>query len=275
MKKLLFVLLNASISLACISQNTKIGHFNTEKDLLLLQCDCKTDVDDLHTVAAMATLMANDEFKDVNYHAIAGTYGVQKGLYVPANELFQLAFKEQWTDAHNNFEGAIKTVGAMVLKCLKKGGDIWIAEAGQSDFTYELVKLVETKIDDLETKSRFHVVQHSDWNESVTDSLKLQYVTKHTDYHKIKDGNAVGNGTPGFRTPGYTQWKEQLNDEHLVSVWQLAVDLGLKYNGKEDRYNNKAIEAEGLDFSDLSEVCYILGIESIKDTHEFFERYAQ
>ena len=60
-----------------------------------------------------------------------------------------------------------------------------------------------------------------------------------------------------------------------MDIWQLAIDLGIKYNGKEGRYNNQAVTEKGLDFSDLSETCYILGIEDIKDTQEFFDSYAK
>jgi len=51
------------------------------------------------------------------------------------------------------------------------------------------------------------------------------------------------------------------------------VDLGNKYNAKDGRYNNEAVSAGGLDFSDLSEVCWILGLEEIKDTEQFFSIY--
>ena len=78
------------------------GNFNIEKDLLLVNYDCKTDVDDLHSVAAFITLMSAPAFKKVNYHAVAGTYGIQEGLYVPPNDLFRLAFGDNWTDAHEN-----------------------------------------------------------------------------------------------------------------------------------------------------------------------------
>lgn len=48
----------------------------------------------------------------------------------------------------------------------------------------------------------------------------------------------------------------------------------MQYNGVEGRYNNVAVAAGGVDFYDLSEVCWILGLEGIYDTQEFFKRYA-
>ena len=109
--------------------------FNSEKDLLLVQFDCKTDVDDLPTVAVMSTMLSDSNFNDINYHVVAGTYGIQDGLYVPPNTLFQLAFEDNWTDAYNNFLPAVKNVTTLIEAILNKDGNIWIAEAGQSDFT--------------------------------------------------------------------------------------------------------------------------------------------
>ena len=121
---------------------------------------------------------------------------------------------------------------------------------------------------------RIHLVQHSDWNEEVTSPAYLDFVKTNIDYQKIPDGNVVGNGSPGFRSPEYTQWKDKMTNTKLIETWQLAIDLSNKYNGKEGRYLNEAISAGGLDFSDLSEVCWILGLQDIKNTEHFFNLYA-
>lgn len=251
------------------------GRFNIEKDLLLVQFDCKTDVDDLHTVAAFKTLMSNPPYSKINYHAVAGTYGMQEGLYVPPNELFQLAFGDHWTDAHTNWKGAVETVKSLAIKTLMHGGDVWIADAGQSDFSAELVDAVQKDLPEIETSKRIHVVQHAEWNEEVTTPEKLDFVKRNADYTKIPDGNGVGNGTPGFRDPEFTNWDDKITDPELTEIWQLAVDIGNKHNGKEGRYNNEAILAGGLDFSDLSEVCWILGLEDIKDVEHFFGLFSK
>ena len=252
------------------SDKAGLGKFNPEKDLLLVQYDCKTDVDDLHTVAAFATLMSGNKYSEIKYHAVAGTYGIQEGLYVPPNALFELAFGENWTDAHENTEAAVEKVKELVKTTLAVQGDIWIADAGQSDFTARLVKAVLNDLPDVPATKRFHVVQHSDWNEEVTSPESLAFVKKNTDYHKIPDGNAEGNGTPGFRSPGYKQWKDKISDPELTDVWQQAITLANKYNGKDGRYTNEAILAGGLDFSDLVEVCWIMGLQDIKGTRQFF-----
>ena len=247
--------------------------FNIDKDLLLGHFDCKTDVDDLHSVAAFVTLLSNKEFSKVKYHAVAGTYGIQEGLYVPANSLFQLAFGDNWTDAHENFKSAIQKVKTIAKNTLANHGDIWIAEAGQSDFSAELIKAVQIDLPAIDISKRIHLVQHSDWNEKASSPSSLEFVKQHVAYHKIADGNAVGNGTPGFRSPEFNNWKTRVMNPRLQEIWQLAIDLGNTYNGKENRYNNEAIAAGGLDFSDLAETCWILGLGDIKDIEHFFDRF--
>ncbi|MEQ8707294.1 MAG: hypothetical protein RIC19_25400 [Phaeodactylibacter sp.] len=273
--KTLFFSILVAIS-ACstsIGRDSKVKTFNKEKDLLLVQFDCKTDVDDLQTAAALATLLADSNFTHINYHAVAGTYGIQEGLYVPPNNLFQLAFGEHWTDAHNNMESAVEKVKPLVIKTLSNQGNVWIADAGQSDFSAELVQAVQKDLPEIKTSKRIHVVQHADWNEEVTTPEKLAFVKQNTAYTKIPDGNGVGNGTPGFRSPEFTNWDDEITNPELKEIWQLAIDLSNRYNGKEGRYNNEAIAAGGLDFSDLSEVCWILGIQNIRDTEQFFNLY--
>ncbi len=256
-----------------ITEPAQQERFDIEKDLLLPQFDCKTDVDDLHSVAAFKTLVTYSDFSKINYHAVAGTYGMQKGLYVPANMLFELAFGNNWTDAHENRAAAIEKVKKLAKKTLRKGGDVWIAEAGQSDFSAKLIRAIQQELPQIDMARRIHIVQHSDWNEEVTTTEDLQFVKQTIDYIKIPDGNAVGNGTPGFRSPAFTNWAAKISDPKLRELWQLAVDLGNTYNGKEGRYLNKAISNGGLDFSDLSETCWILGLESVTDTAAFFEQY--
>lgn len=250
-----------------IAQESK---FDISKDLLLVQLDCKTDIDDLHTAAGFATLLNHPEYKNLKYIAVAGTYGIQEGLYIPPNELMKLAFKKNWVDAHKEWEATVNKVANKTLKTIKNGGSVWVAEAGQSDFTADWVKKLSKKNPSIKIKESIHVIQHSNWNESVTEPKKLKYVQTTTDYHKIADGNTAGNGTPGLKSKGNVNWESKINDEHLTEVWNTAIRLGNQYNGKDGRYLNKSIAKGGLDFSDLSEVCYILNLMKIKNTDEFF-----
>ncbi len=256
------------------NRSQKSGNFDINKDLLLAHFDCKTDVDDLQSVAALATLLSDIKYSKIKYHAVAGTYGIQEGLYVPPNELFNLAFGDNWSDAHKNLKNAVTQVKMIAKSTLENQGDIWIADAGQSDFSAKLIKAIQADLPNMNISHRIHLVQHSDWNEEVTSPVSLDFVKTTIDYQKIPDGNGVGNGTPGFRSPEYTMWKDKIRNPNLIEIWQLAIDLSNRYNGKEGRYYNEAISAGGLDFSDLSEVCWILGLQDIKDTEHFFNLYS-
>lgn len=247
-------------------------HFDIKKDLLLAQFDCKTDVDDLHSVAALYSLLKNSDFETVNYFAVAGTYGIQKGAYVPPNSLFQKAFGDLWVDAHAERKKASEVVFQLAKKTLLQKGSLWIAEAGQSDFSALVVKRLLKENFPFSLKERIHVVQHSNWNEEVTSPKSLAFIKKNTSYHKIPDGNTIDNGSPCFRTPNFQKWNT-IQNKSILDVWGSAVELAQKYNGKEGRYKNEAIADKGLDFSDLSEVCWILELNPLRDTETFFNRY--
>ena len=62
-----------------------------------------------------------------------------------------------------------ETVINIVVDTLNRGGDIWIAEAGQSDFSADTLRQVSLKLPNINTKERIHIVQHSDWNEESTN----------------------------------------------------------------------------------------------------------
>ncbi|RCS25963.1 hypothetical protein DUT90_09280 [Polaribacter sp. WD7] len=277
LKLLSFVLITTPFLLFAIDnsdyKNTLTKEFNIEKDLLLVQFDCKTDVDDLHTVAAFATLVANPKYSKLKYHPVTGTYGIQKGLYVPPNDLFDLAFGNKWTDAHKDVEKALKKVTKITKRILRKNGDIWIAEAGQSDFTAKLIKVLQNDLPKVNITQRVHLVQHSSWNEKSTAPKSLAFVKNNTNYHKIPDGNIVANGSPGFSDAAFVNWENEIKNAKLLKIWQRAIDISNQYNGKDKRYNNKHIAQGGLDFSDLSEVCWILNLNYIKNVEHFFNLY--
>ncbi|MGC9451771.1 MAG: hypothetical protein ACP5I4_10020 [Oceanipulchritudo sp.] len=260
-----------AVAAAC--GNPMIGRFNPEKDLLLLHYDCKTDVDDIQSAAAAGTLLRDPRFKGVRYHAVAGAYGVQGGLYVPANAVFAMVFGGHWSDAHTDFEAAVDEVAGLARQTLEKGGKVWIAEGGQSDFSAELLRRVEAALPEMAPGDSFHIVQHSDWNEKVTSEDALAYVKSEAAYHKIPDGNGAGNGTPCFRTESSEGW-QAVQSEELARIWQAAVAVCETYNGVDGRYVNEAIQKGGLDFSDTVEVCWIFGFSHLEGPPAFFREFA-
>lgn len=265
----LFIIVMIFISFNGYAMDQK---FEIDKDLLLLNFDLKTDVDDVHTIAAFDLILKSKEYKKLNYYAISGTYGIQAGAYVPANNLFDMVFKQNWTDAHNDRQNSIYRSIKKINKTLSEGGNVWMVEAGQSDFTREILQaLAEFNISF--SKDQIIVVQHADWNEQETSVDALNYVKQNTHYIRIADGNKEGNGTPGFNNQSYLS--KNLEDTRLLSakVWKQANEICTKYNGINGRYDNKAISAGGVDFSDLVEVTYILGINDTPTVAAFFTKF--
>ena len=258
-----------SLFFSCTTTKESTSRFDVQKDLLLAHYDCKTDVDDLHSIAAFRSLLSLSAFKDLNFHVVTGAYGTQEGLYVPPESLLDKAF-QTWSDAHTDFDKALNETYTKALATLDNKGSIWIAEAGQSNFSAALVELIRNKHPKIDTKNLIHIVQHSNWNEEVTSEKARNYVRKHTTYHKIPDGNALDNGSPGFRSNQKIALNLFLNEE-LQKIWSEAIDLGNTYNGIDGRYYNESIAKGGLDFSDTSEICYILNLTEIEDSISFFE----
>ncbi|HSH09466.1 MAG TPA: hypothetical protein VK995_03705, partial [Oceanipulchritudo sp.] len=143
-----------------------------------------------------------------------------------------------------------------------------------SDFTADIVRQVENILPRIDPKERIHVVQHSGWNEEVTAPQKLAYVKATASYHKIPDGNAVGNGTPGFRTDEPVNWREYVKSSKEQQIWELAIAIANRYNAQDGRYDNTAIGGGGMDFSDVSETCWIFGFAGLSDAEAFFREFA-
>ena len=262
---------------SCDNQDVEtrpLGNFTVGEDLFLAQFDSKTDVDDIQSIAAVSTMLSDPRFSGVRYHAVAGAYGTQGGLYIPANELFDASFGRNWSDAHADFDRAVDEVSDIVTSTLQRGGQVWIAEAGQSDFSAAVIRRVNSRLDENTVKNRVHLVQHSRWNEDNTHPDNLNYVRNHTTYHKIPDGNAIGNGSPGFRSRTAVNWQNYINEPVLVDIWELALQIADDFNGRENRYNNQFIASGGMDFSDVSETCWIFGFDYLVDTKAFFEEFS-
>ena len=277
MKLVLTLVISAFLSSCAFQEDSEpdlLGRFDRDKDLYLAHFDVKTDVDDVHSVAGVATMLADPRFSKVRYHAVAGTYGIQEGLYVPAEEVFELAFGDHWSDAHRDLDKALDEVLSLSIETLNDEGSIWIADAGQSDFSAALIRRIQELIPESTVKDRVYVVQHADWNEEVTTAEDLAFVKVSASYQKIPSGNAPGNGSPGFRSNTAVNWKEYVSDVRLTRIWTMAVEVANKYNGVDGRYLNEAIQNGGLDFSDVAETAWIFGFGDLTDANDFFEEFS-
>lgn len=141
----------AVVSSSSFAQIRISESFDASKDLLLLQYDSWPDADDIHSQAAAGCMLRHSDWSDVNYFAVAGAYGIQvpgpsnNHYFIDSTSLFNLAFGAEnvgWTDAHNHRTGSMHRVKNRVIPILNAGGKVWVAEAGQSNFTADWIAAV-------------------------------------------------------------------------------------------------------------------------------------
>lgn len=271
-----------------------VGLFQVSQDIFCPHFDTKPDLDDVHSQAAVGSVLTHPDLAGVDVFAVAGAYGQQGGTFVESFALMELAFPGNWTSTTGegySWASAVEQSALRMAAAINRGGDVWIAEAGQSDFSYDAIQLVLANIEGIEPR-RFHIVQHSQWNEDVSDDGKLAWLKANIDYIRIDDGN-FPNATPDFKT--FPDWDTSKGDDpdgqlagveelwtHVLShptvgpMWTEAKRLADQYNPV-SAYNNTAIEAGGFDFSDTAETCHIFGMGKplVNDHVDFFNVFAQ
>lgn len=160
-------------------QGITLPRFNIAKDLLIAGYDNRIDLDDIHAQAAFGSIIRHPDYKDLNYFAVYGAYGIQR--YAMANDpingdvdFFDFVFGEQyeqWIDADQEWDKAAQILKEKAGETLKAGGRVWVAEGGQSDLAWEWVMalLDEREIPASTIKSNIIIVQHSHWNWRFTE----------------------------------------------------------------------------------------------------------
>jgi hypothetical protein len=231
--------------------NVMLGRFNITKDFLLANFDTKPDPDDIHSMAALGTMLKDSRFAGVKYYAITGAYGSQGGTFLNATSVMNIAFPGSWMSAHNNFANAVNTVLTKVIPILSAGGHLWVQEAGQSNFTAAIVRRLQTELPSVDTRIYVHVVQHSNWNEQQTNQTDLGFVRAATQYNKINDGN------PAFANGNGSNWGRATSNATVGNLWAVTRQSAQSQNNQ--GHNNTNIGGGGFDFSDASEDCFIFG----------------
>ncbi len=259
--------------------------FNTKTDLLLAQFDSKPDPDDIHAQAALGSMMLHSDLKGVNIYAVSGAIGEQKGLFLDSSKLFDMVFGKRWTAANEDWDQAVADIVDVVLPILKKGGKVWVQEAGQSDITADWVKVILKSIPESTVKSNVIVVQHSEWNENQSNDDDLAYVKKMTNYFALDDGNALPTEDWGDRgpytTPAYrakdAKWIKlamESGNKKAAKMWSLANEIIDAYFPDGFEHEWSYLHFGGVDYSDCCENWWILNIGEVADTHEkFWSRY--
>lgn len=254
--------------------------FNKSTDFLLANYDIKPDEDDVMAATAFGCMLIHQDLSGLNYLAVAGAYGTQGCSFITAAlPLYANLFGPEgvnWTNAHNNWNASVHLAKDKVKSALNGGGRVFIQEAGQSDFTHDVLQqAINEGISYAIIKQNVIVVQHSTWNENNSTQFKLNWVKNNTDYRKIPDGNAGGNGTPGYND-GNSTWLNQAKSSNNPNAtarayWQQADDI---IDAWHSCYNNGTIESGGVDFSDNVEMWYIFDIGGSADNiSKFWQRY--
>jgi hypothetical protein len=252
------------------------SRFNREKDLISLHYDHCADPDDGHATAADRTISA---YYGLRPHVVSGTYGWQQAdkdrklRYQSASEaVSRAAWGANWLNAHADWNGSVQKTAEIWRTAIAEGGHIWISEAGQSDFSAEVLRRLHQRYPPKTTKTKIHLIQHSSWNEKYTTPELLTYVKKYTDYIKIDTGNRGDNATAGLmlrynhKTSAIVDaFMKKAEQSEYRQIWQAAfsyLDPGTDQGWPEGRK---------LDFSDTVELLYILGIdkEIVADCTDF------
>ncbi|ADE55738.1 conserved hypothetical protein [Coraliomargarita akajimensis DSM 45221] len=259
--------------------------FDQATDLLLAQFDSKPDPDDIHAQAALGCMLVHPEYTGVQYYAVSGAYGIQNGPYLDSSTLFAMAFGEQWTDAHKDWDGSVARITAKVLSILQAGGKVWVQEAGQSNITADWIAEVLKTVPAETVKAKVIVVQHSQWNEDQTAPEDLSYVKAKASYFALDDGNAAWDADWGNRGPYSTPEYRSKDTKYMAQakaspnatakkLWTEAFRIIDKYYPDGYPHEWSYIHFGGVDYSDCVENWWILEdrIES-PDTDGFWKKY--
>jgi uncharacterized membrane protein len=225
--------------------------FDPDADLLALHYDHAPDRDDGQSAVADRVMLETElgaAWIARNALAVSGAYGENAADFDAGSDaVMDAVFGDVggWLAAHGDRAAALDRMTDRWLGTLRAGGDVWVKEGGQSDLTAEVVARVQEALPDADTRSRIHVVQHSDWNEDMTTDAALAFVREYTDYVRIRDANAYLNLEGGDRAFEAAA----LAHDRFGAMWAAAFAY--------------YPPAERLDFSDTGELMHILGVDEM------------
>lgn len=232
--------------------------FDSVRDLVALHYDFAPDRDDIHSAAADRTMLQQlfgEDWMCEHVLPVSGTYGNNAFMFLggDADKMMENVWGTcgGYIDADRHILDLFfswrpqpeRQAAKTWLETFRKGGDVWVKEGGQSDFTQKVLSIVKMKAPFLDTKSRVHVVQHSQWNEDWTRDSALASVKGSTDYIRIPGANPV--------------LCNQNTEENQAFIWAATNHpLYAKYWKAAFKFLDPN---KRLDFSDTSELLFILG----------------
>lgn len=219
---------------------TTEGPFALGQDLLAVHFDF-AHLDDGH--ATVATAEVAQDF-GITPSIVAGTQSPASSSFVhDYGPVMNATFGSAWRDAGADWDGVVAAVATEWLAVFDRGGRVWVAEGGVSDFTAKVLATIGARRPSLDTVPLVRVVQHAQRNENESDPDALALVTSRASYVRIDDGNQANDtadlelSSPGFEAAALAG--------PFSTGWSAAFD---------------AMGADELDFSDTVAVLEILGI---------------
>ncbi len=219
--------------------------FEPDQDLVSLHFDHAPGGEDAQGAAAARELVTRYNLRSV---VVNGTYGTNKDRYDAASEeaMNGIWGEDGWINAHDNREGAVKTIVEQWRRTLDEGGDVWVVEAGPSDVTAQVTKRLQNIMADIDTKTRIHVVQSATWSERRTTQSELEFIKANTDYITPDDGNTADNDTADLNRRSRTFEAAARSGWH-AQAWDTAFA--------------ELPATERVDFSDMVGFLHILGVD--------------
>jgi len=212
-------------ALTCLS-GTNAHAYNDGVDIISLHYDFAPDRDDAHASVAAKHLL--DTLGIAPIVVTGATGDGNRSQYIEDSIRFQNVVwgPTGYIQAMGQWDQAVAAVAALWTDAFERGGKVFVAESGQSDFTYDVIKLLTI-------------------NDSFRSAQKdLNFVKRNTAYKKIADGNSA-NSTADLnqKSDRFVQWAKSSSHANL---WNEAFSF-LNPNKK-------------LDFSDTVELLDILDV---------------
>ena len=244
-----------------------IGRLGSD-DLLVLHYDNCPDRDDGHAMPAGKYVVESLGISRVL--VVNGTCGNSiRNRFNPASiSVVRASWGSVWLDAHNQRASAVATSADRWAAELANGHDVWVAEGGQSDFSADVVRSIDSRYPGLNLK-RINIIQHSAgstaYNEMFTDSANLAFLKNLTSYQPIGNGNVGGNGTADLNMQS-AYFVQMARGSRFSAEW----NAGFTYLPPDCAVRTELCK---LDFSDAVEVLYIVGDQRTGTVNDFANNY--
>lgn len=257
---------SASIS-TDVRNDSRIGRLGSN-DLLVLHYDNCPDPDDAHAIASAKAMV---EYYGINNVMVAnGTCGASiRDRFNPKSfTVIEAAWGKDYIDAYNPYSRSVRESAARWATTLVNGDEVWVAEAGQSDFTADIVRTIESQYPDAALE-KIHIVQHSTgpmgFNERYTKASNLRYLKETTHYVSLADGNHADNGSADLNTQS-SYFVKIARSSRFSTEWNAAFDF-LPPDCARRTPTCK------LDFSDTVELLYIVDDNTTLTVSDFANKY--